>query len=66
MHTCTMDDVTPPATGRTAVFNIDSDATYDRLCGLDDGLGGDLAVTEDWHEVVTKQGKAKLVCHFHN
>ena len=65
MHTCTVDGVIPPATGRTAVFNTDSPETYGKLCGLDDGLGGDLAVTDDWHEVVTKQGKAKLVCHFH-
>lgn len=66
MHTCTVDQVTPPDTGRTAVFNIDSPETYGEKCGLDDGLGGNLAVTEDWHQVVTKHGKAKLVCHFHN
>lgn len=60
MHTCTA-DVTPPTSGRTAVFNIDSPETRDRLCGLD----GTLAITSDWHEVITKNGKAKLVCHFH-
>jgi hypothetical protein len=65
MHTCTA-VVTPPTSGRTAVYNTDAFETFGKLCGLDDGFGGNLAVTDDWHEVVTKMGKAKLVCHFRN
>ena len=65
-HTCTAEYVTPSDSGRTAVFNTDSYETFGKLCGLDDEFGGNIAVTDDWHEVVTRQGKAKLVCHFHN
>jgi hypothetical protein len=61
-HTCSA-DVTPPATGRTAIFNIDNTGFK---CGIDDGFGGNLAVTADWHQVVNKDGKAKVVCHFKN
>ena len=64
MHTCTA-EVTPPSTGRTAVYNTDSPETFVKVCSLDDGAGVKLVVTDDRHEVVTRQGKAKLVCHFH-
>jgi len=63
MHTCSA-DVTPPASGRTAIFNIDNTGFK---CGIDDGSGipgQNLAVTDDWHQVVNKNGKAKVVCHF--
>ena len=62
MHTCSA-DVTPPATGRTAIFNIDNTGFR---CGIDDGFGGNLEVTDDWHQVVNRNGKAKVVCHFKN
>jgi hypothetical protein len=65
-HTCSAEYVPPPSSGRTAVYNADSPETFGLECGLDDGLGNNLAVTDDWHEVITKQGKAKLVCQFHN
>ena len=65
-HTCTVNEVTPSDSGRTAVFNIDSPETFGRLCGMDDGSGGNIAVTDDWHEVVTRNGRAKLVCQFHD
>ena len=61
MHTCSA-DVEAPHTGRTAIFNFDNTKIK---CGIDNGFGGDLEETEDWHEVVTKKGKAKLICHFH-
>jgi len=63
-HICST-DVAPPASGHAAIFNVDSWAPYRVLCGIDDGEGGDLAQTEDWHEVVSASGKAKLVCQFH-
>jgi hypothetical protein len=62
MHTCSA-DVTPPATGRTAIFNFDNTGLR---CGIDDGIGGNLAITDDWHQVVNSDGKAKVVCHFKN
>lgn len=64
-HTCTVDAVTPPPNGRAAVFSIDHPETFGRTCGMDDGTGGNIAETDDWHEVVTSKGKAKLVCQFH-
>ncbi len=62
MHTCSA-DVTPPDSGRSAIFNIDNTGLW---CGLDDGSGGNAAITEDWHQVVSRSGKAKMVCHFRN
>ena len=60
MHTCSA-NVIPPDSGRSAIFNIENTGFP---CGLDDGFGGNLAVTNDWHQVVSARGKAKLVCHF--
>ena len=62
MHTCSA-DVAPPSSGRTAIFNIDNTGFR---CGIDDGVGGNLVVTDDWHQVVNRNGKAKVVCHFKN
>lgn len=62
MHTCSA-TVTPPDSGRSAIFNVDNTGYP---CGLDDGFGGNVAVTDDWHQVVSKSGKAKMVCHFKN
>ena len=63
IHICTT-TVEPPASGHAAVYNYDSIGV---LCGLDDpnAVNGNIAITEDWHEVVSASGQAKLVCNFH-
>ena len=61
IHTCSA-DVTPPDSGRSAIFNIDNATVdgYPARCRLK----GTEFVTEDWHQVVSASGKAKLICHF--
>jgi hypothetical protein len=63
IHTCSA-DVTPPDSGHSAIFNIDNATVngFPARCGLK----GTAFVTDDWHQVVSANGKAKLVCHFKN
>jgi len=65
-HTC-KGDVTPPDSGRSAIWNYDNTEFLQPgyggvLCGID----GTSAVTDDWHQVVSSSGKAMMVCHFKN
>ena len=66
MHTCS-GDVTPPDTGRSAIWNYDNTEILQPgyggvLCGID---GTDI-ITDDWHQVVSRSGKAKMICNFKN
>lgn len=53
--TCSI-DLPRTTTGRSVVFNYDN---TDRLCRM---TGGNR--TEDWHQVISASGKAKLTCHY--
>ena len=53
--TCSQ-DVEPTTTGRAVVFNFDN-------TGLTCKVGSERS--EDWHQVISRRGKAKLVCHYH-
>ena len=44
-----------PESGRSVVWNYDN--TGGMLCGTLDGA------TDDWHQVISASGKAKLTCH---
>jgi hypothetical protein len=64
IHKCSA-DVTPPDSGRSEIFNIDNVEVVPGKrpkCKLK----GTEFRTEDWHQVVSASGKAKLVCHFKN
>jgi hypothetical protein len=52
--TCTA-DLEPTSTGRSIIFNYDNTGI---LCGA---MGHP---TEDWHQVISSRGKAKLTCHY--
>ena len=63
IHTCSA-EVAKPDSGRSAIFNIDNvtiNGTRPRC-----RLKGTDFITEDWHQVVSANGKAKLICHFKN
>ena len=44
-----------PESGRSVIWNYDN--TGGSLCGTLDGA------TDDWHQVISASGKAKLTCH---
>jgi len=53
-------DVEPTSTGRSVVFN------YDNTNGLKCTVNKVPKIqTEDWHQVISRNGKAKLTCHYH-
>lgn len=55
--TCSFDG-DPTSTGRAVVLNYDN--TDGGLCFFPGGS------TEDWHQVISANGKTKLVCHVKN
>lgn len=52
--TCSI-NLEPTSTGRSVIYNYD---TTGILCGTSGGS------TDDWHEVISRSGQAKLTCHF--
>jgi len=52
--TCSQ-DLDPTSTGRSIIYSFDNTGV---IC-----FAG-LASTEDWHQVISRSGKAKLTCHF--
>jgi hypothetical protein len=64
-YICTA-EVAPPSNGHAAVFNIDNTGYG---CGvvtnIDENGVRETVNTNDWHEVVSANGKAKIVCNYH-
>lgn len=48
-------DLEPTSTGRSVIYN------YDNTNALCTALGNP---TDDWHQVISRSGKAKLTCHY--
>jgi len=48
-------DLEPTTTGRSVIFNYDN---TNIMCGA---MGNP---TDDWHQVISRSGKAKLTCHY--
>jgi hypothetical protein len=48
-------DLEPTSTGRSVIYNFDNTGS---LCGA---MG---SPTDDWHQVISRSGKAKLTCHY--
>ena len=48
-------DLEPTSTGRSIIYN------YDNTGMLCTALGNP---TDDWHQVISRSGKAKLTCHY--
>jgi hypothetical protein len=52
--TCSQ-DLEPTSTGRSVIYNYDNTGI---MCGA---LGNP---TDDWHQVISRNGQAKLTCHY--
>lgn len=48
-------DLEPTSTGRSVIYNFDNTGI---MCGA---LGNP---TDDWHQVISRNGQAKLTCHY--
>ena len=70
LHTCSGDVQVPSDQRRTKIWTVENttefkcDNPYDEIDGCLCYIDGTLDGTDDWHQVVTPSGKAKLVCHF--
>jgi len=59
VHVTCSQDIEPTSTGRSVIFNFDNtDGLKCRISRIPD------VTTEDWHQVISRNGKAKLVCHY--
>ena len=59
-------DLPPTTSGRSVIFNYDNttdpdDVTLGRTCRVSKNPE---IRTEDWHQVISAMGKAKLTCHY--
>jgi len=62
--TCSQ-DLKPTSTGRSVIFNFDF--PEGARCGVRDEVDPTIIYyTEDWHQIISRSGKAKLVCIYHN
>ena len=72
LHTCSGDVTVSPDMKRSKIWTIENtarlrcDNPYDDLEGCLCYIAGTFTGTDDWHQVVTPSGKAKLVCHFND
>ncbi len=48
-------DLEPTTTGRSVIFNFDNTGIMCTAMGNP---------TDDWHQVISRSGKAKLTCHY--
>jgi len=56
--TCSQ-DFEPTSTGRSVIFNYDNTDRAKCKVSVDPEIR-----TEDWHQVISRNGKAKLICHY--
>jgi len=57
--TCSQ-DLEPTSTGRSVILNYDNTGGARCKVSVEPEIK-----TEDWHQVISANGKAKLTCHFH-
>lgn len=55
IHVSCSADLDPTSTGRSVIFNFDN-------TGIECGALGN--PTDDWHQVISRSGQAKLTCHY--
>ena len=56
-------DFEPTSTGRSVIFNFDN---TNAKCGVKDEVTNETYYTDDWHQIISRSGQAKLVCNYHN
>ena len=70
LHTCSGDVPVNTETRRSKIWSVENTAEFlcndpgDNYDGCLCYIDGTYIGTDDWHQIVTPSGKAKLVCHF--